>query len=86
MNQRIIELYGWVLRGKQRRIIIKCLEKPKTPTLIKEETKIKVSNVSDVLRAMEKIGIVECLNPKDKMGRLYGLTIAGEKIRKQLFN
>ncbi len=79
-----MKLYGWVLRGSQRRMILQCLNRPKSPTLIKEETKIKFSNVSDVLRAMEKVGVVECLNPSEKMGRLYQLTGTGTKIKRYL--
>ena len=84
MNKSLLKDYSWILRGKQRRAIIKILDKPKTPTLIKEETKIKVSNVSDVLREMQKRNIVKCLNPKDKLGRLYELTSNGYKLRKEL--
>ena len=84
MDKSILKDYSWILRGKQRRIIIKVLDKPKTPTLIKEETKIKVSNVSDVLRDMKKRKLAKCLNPKDKLGRLYELTAIGRKIRKEL--
>ncbi len=84
MDKDLILSYGWILRGSQRRQIIKVLDKPKTPTLIKEETKIKVSNVSDVLRAMEKKGLAICLNPQEKMGRLYQLTTKGERIKKEM--
>lgn len=84
MKKLLIVDYGWILRGKQRRVIIQKLDKPKTPTLLKEETSIKVSNVSDVLRAMEKRKIVKCLNPADKIGRLYDLTANGRKLRKEI--
>ncbi|MBI2146945.1 winged helix-turn-helix transcriptional regulator [Candidatus Woesearchaeota archaeon] len=86
MDKKFIKLYAWVLRGSQRRKIFKFLDKPKTPTLIKEEAGIKVSNVSDILRLMEKNGLAKCLNPKDKLGRLYQLTNAGNKIRKELYS
>lgn len=84
MKSSIVKDYGWILRGKQRRIILKNLNKPKTPTIIKEETKIKVSNVSDVLRAMKKRKIAQCLNPKDKLGRLYELTSKGKSLLREL--
>lgn len=84
MDKSLLKEYSWVLRGRQRRAIVKVLDKAKTPTLIKEETKIKVSNVSDVLRAMTKRKLAKCLNPKDKLGRLYELTSKGRKLRKEL--
>ena len=84
MNKRLLIDYSWIIRGRQRRAILKNLDKPKTPTIIKEETGIKVSNVSDVLRAMERKHIVKCLNPKEKLGRLYDLTPLGKGLRKEI--
>ena len=81
MEKADIGLYSWILRGSQRRKVLKVLDKPKTPTIVQEETQIKVSNVSDVLREMEDKGLTKCLNPKDKKGRLYTLTKKGFKVR-----
>ena len=73
--------YSWVIRGKQKKKIIKVMNKPKIPTQIKEETHLSLNNVSDVLREFRKKKIVKCLNPEDKTGRLYKLTPKGMKIR-----
>ena len=74
----------WVVRGKQRKRIIKVMNKPKIPTEIKEETKLSLNNVSDVLSKFRKKKIVQCLNPKEKTGRLYQLTPKGMRIRDML--
>jgi len=76
--------YSWVVRGKQRRKIIKVMDKPKIPTQIKEETRLSLNNVSDVLRMFKVKKIAKCLNPKEKTGRLYKLTPKGMKIRDAL--
>lgn len=76
--------YVWVLRGKQRRKIIKVLNKPKIPTQIKEDTKLSLNNVSDVLREFRKKKIARCLNPKEKTGRLYKLTLKGMRIKEKI--
>jgi len=76
--------YAWVIRGKQRRKIIKVLSKRKIPTQIKEETKLSLNNVSDILREFRKKKIVKCLNPKEKTGRLYELTFKGMRIREKI--
>jgi len=76
--------YVWVIRGKQRKKIIKVMSKPKIPTEIKEETKLSLNNVSDVLREFKKKRIVKCLNPKEKTGRLYKLTPKGMRIKEML--
>ena len=84
MDKKTINLLGWVLRGSQRIKVIKCLDKPKTPTMIKNETKLKPSNISDVLRALESKNLVKCLNPKSRMGRLYNCTKDGKLVQKEL--
>lgn len=76
--------YSWIIRGKQRKKIIKVMNKPKIPTEIKEETKLSLNNVSDVLREFRKKKIAKCLNPKEKTGRLYQLTPRGMRIREKL--
>lgn len=86
MKKQVFEYYAWVFRGKQRRAIIKALDKAKTPTQLKSETNIKVTNISDVLRSMEKLKLVKCLNPKDKLGRFYELTNMGKEVRKEFLN
>ena len=78
------EDYPWVIRGRQRKKIIKAMGKPKIPTQIKEETNLSLNNVSDVLREFRKKKIVKCLNPKDKTGRLYKLTPKGMKIKEMI--
>ena len=76
--------YDWVVRGLQRKKVIKTLTKPKIPTQIKEETKLSLNNVSDILRSFRKKKIVKCLNPKEKTGRLYELTPKGMRIKEEL--
>lgn len=76
--------YSWVVRGKQRRAIIQVLSKGKIPTQVKEETRLSLNNVSDVLRAFEKRKLVRCLNPRAKTGRVYQLTPSGMRVREML--
>ena len=78
------EDYYWIVRGKQRKRIIKVMNKAKIPTEIKEETKLSLNNVSDVLREFKKKKIIQCLNPKEKTGRLYKLTLKGMRIREMI--
>ena len=84
MKKEDIKLYSWVVRGSQRNAIIKALDKAKTPKQLSQETKIKFSNVSDVLSAMKEKNIVICLNPEEKTGRLYNLSKKGIAIRRSL--
>lgn len=78
------EDYSWVVRGKQRKKVIGVMDKPKIPTEIKEDSKLSLNNVSDVLRDFRKKKIAKCVNPKEKTGRIYKLTSKGMRIKEML--
>jgi len=78
------ELYGWIMRGRQRRKILKALNKPKLPTELKNEAKMSLTNVSKVLKSFRARDIVKCLTPENKTGKIYALTVKGEKLRKEM--
>jgi DNA-binding MarR family transcriptional regulator len=78
------ELYSWVIRGNQRRKVIQTLEKPKIPTEIKKEAQMSLTNVSKILRAFKKKGLVRCLTPKSKTGKIYELTEEGKEVRDRM--
>jgi len=78
------ELYSWVVRGNQRRKVMKVLGKPRIPTEIKSEAKMSITNVSKVLRDFEKRGLVKCLTPQAKTGKVYALTEKGKIIREEM--
>ena len=75
---------SWVIRGKQRREIIKHMEKSQTPTQIANKSGYSLNNTSRVLNEFRKRGIAKCLNPHEKTGRLYILTPKGKLIRDKL--
>lgn len=67
-------------RGKHRKKILKLLEKPQTPTQVKEQTNLHFNIVSRTILQLEKKGFVECLNPQEKLGRFYRITDSGRRI------
>ena len=76
--------YVWVVRGSQKRKIIKSLNKAKMPSQIRKDTKLGLNNVSDVLREFRKRKLVELENPDDKTGRFYKLTPRGFRVREKV--
>jgi len=83
------KLYSWLVRGKQRVAIIKVMDRPKMPSRISREAKqlnakINLNSTSDTLRQFVKKGIAVCLNPDQKVGRLYELTAKGKKLREEI--
>jgi len=84
-----LKLFAWVMRGSQRREIIKFIDGRSIPAQIyygasKRNPKITRNSVSDVLRAFVKQDIVECINPMETKGRFYKLTPPGELIKKEI--
>lgn len=78
------KLYSFVVRGKIRREVLSALGKPKTPTEIGKETKISVTHVSRALRELKERGLVKCLTPKEKTGKVYAATTIGNGILEEI--
>jgi len=77
------DTYSFAIRTELRRKILLALKEPKTPTQIGSEINSSVSHVSRNLTNFIEKGLVKCLTPKQKMGRVYKLTPSGEEILKQ---
>ena len=84
-----INLYAWVVRGKQRTAILKAFTHAMTPSQLHKKSKhynekISLNNCSDIVRSFAKQGLAECKNKEAKTGRIYELTEEGEIIRNEL--
>ncbi|MFZ3077015.1 MAG: ArsR family transcriptional regulator [Candidatus Aenigmatarchaeota archaeon] len=78
MNWR---LYSFVLRGKLRKSIMLSLKvRPKVSSEIASELKTSLPNISKAVSELKKKGLVECLTPELKVGRVYTLTKIGKEI------
>ena len=86
MTKLNIKDYSWIIRGKQRREIIKTIKDADTPTQISNKSGYSLNNTSRVLNEFTKKGIAKCLNPKQKTGRLYVLTIKGKLVRSKVLS
>ena len=79
-----IEKYSWIIRGKQRRDIIKHIDGPESPTQIAQKSKYSLNHTSRILNELSRKSLAKCLNPEQKTGRLYVLTEQGKVIRDKL--
>ena len=77
------ELISFLSRSKNRRTVLKNLEKPTTPTELSSKLKIQRSTISRAILELMDKKLVKCLTPKEKMGRLYQITDLGKKILKE---
>ena len=75
---------SFVLRSVQRKKIILVLETPLTPTYIAKKTGISLSNVGTKVGDLKKKGIVKCLTPNVRKGKIYGLTRDGKEILEKI--
>ena len=53
---------------------------PATPTRLTQDTGLDKSRVSTVLGELVEWGVVECLNPGARKGKLFALTDRGEGV------
>jgi DNA-binding MarR family transcriptional regulator len=81
MKKINLNSYSWVIRGKQRRDIIKYIDDPETPTEIANKSGYSLNHTSRILNEFRRKGLTKCLNPNQKTGRLYQLTEKGKIIR-----
>lgn len=62
------------------------LNKPIRPSEIAKKLGIRLTHITRELRALKSRKLVECLNPKERVGRLYQLTIKGKKLKKNMIS
>ena len=74
------KLLSFVARGKNRSKVLNSLDSVQTPTEISKRLKIQRSTVSRTISELKEKGLVKCLTPQEKMGRLYTLSSSGKKI------
>jgi DNA-binding MarR family transcriptional regulator len=81
--------YGWVKRGKRRQQALEVFNKSPNPLTIKEvheKSHIALSQASAIVAELEHEGVIECLTPQDKIGKLYRITKEGKEIITALNN
>lgn len=74
---------GFVKASKIRLQILETLGKPMTPTELSRTPELqtyKLPAISRALRELEERKMVECLNPRQKKGRLYQRSIHGRSV------
>jgi DNA-binding HxlR family transcriptional regulator len=76
--------YSFVMRAKNRRLVLMSLATPQTPSSVQHRAKISLNTASRALRELAKRKIVVCKTPNLKVGRVYVLTKKGEKLLKFL--
>jgi len=82
-----IYLIAFVKRAGNRRTILKLLaEKEKTQAELHHESGMYRTHVRRTLLELEKKKLVKCLNPKDRIYKIYRLTVRGRDTLKSIEN
>jgi predicted transcriptional regulator len=77
--------YGYVIASEYRkRIVLSLIRGPKTPKQIANETKLYLSHVSHATNELKNKGIITCLTPELKRGKVFALTDEGKEIAENL--
>lgn len=85
VTDEILTEISYVQISKHRMNVVKTLKgEVKFPSHIAEDVGISTSHVSMVLSELKEHGLVECINPELRKGRLYRLTDKGETVCKNL--
>ncbi|OGI11739.1 hypothetical protein A3K64_00115 [Candidatus Micrarchaeota archaeon RBG_16_36_9] len=74
------KIIGEISASGHKTKILSVLNKPKTPKQISTETNLYLSHVSKGLKDLSDIGLVNCLTPELRKGKLYALTEKGNEI------
>lgn len=85
LSDEMLSEMSYVKISTYRTKVMKSLEdEVKIPSQIAKDSDILQNHISAVLKQLKDHGLVECINPEVKKGRLYRLTDKGEKVTKKI--
>lgn len=76
-------LYAWLKRGNRRREVLKVIANSNTPLTVNEiKTKLKIAmaQASFTVKELSDKELMDCLNPKDKIGKIYKINKKGKEL------
>ena len=86
MDENVMKLAAYVLVSGYRERVMNVLFEHKfmTPKYIAQHAKFRQNHVSKVLRELKEHGLIICINPEARKGKLYKLTLKGRDVIKVL--
>ena len=76
-----LELAGFIVRSSYRKKVFVLFNNPIRPSEIARKLGIRLTHITRELRELKKKGLIECLNPKERIGRFYQLTHKGKILK-----
>ena len=85
LSDEMLSEISYVEISTYRTKVMKSLEdEVKIPSEIAEDSDILKNHISNVLSQLKEHGLVECINPEVRKGRLYRHTEKGDRVVKNL--
>ena len=81
-----LELAGFILRSEYRKKVFVSMDKLIMPSEIARRLDIRLTHITRELRFLKEKGLAECINSNERVGRLYQLTIKGERLKKEMID
>jgi predicted transcriptional regulator len=79
-----LEQAGFIIRSSYRKKVFCLLNNPKRPSEIAKDLDIRLTHITRELRELKEKGLIECLNPSERVGRLYQLTHKGKLLKTEM--
>ena len=85
MDDETLKIFAYISISSYRTKALKALEnEDKTPTQIANDSNIRMSHISNILKELKDCGVAECINEKERKNRIYRLTPLGREIAENL--
>ena len=81
-----LELAGFILRSEYRKKVFVLMDKLIMPSEIARKLNIRLTHITRELKFLKEKGLIECINPNERVGRLYQLTVKGKRLKKEMIS
>lgn len=71
---------GFVIHSKTRKAVLTALVRERTPTILARELHTSLPNISRALRELQAKGLVECMTPRTRVGKIFAASAKGRKV------
>lgn len=81
MDDDTLKTFAYIQISSYRAKAVKAMQNGyETPTQIANNSDIRLSHISKVLKELKDCGVAECINEQDRVNRIYRLTVLGLEI------
>lgn len=81
-----LEFAGFILRSEYRKKVFVLMDKLIMPSEIARKLDIRLTHITRELRFLKEKRLVKCINPNERVGRLYQLTEKGKRLKKEMLD